>query len=211
MFVVTSDQIDSSGDTDRVPEAFALLEDLAPRLALPPDRNSGDEIQLVTRSPDVALEAVLRLRRDEHWSVGLGVGPVREPLPPEARAAAGPAFNRAREAVDAAKRSPSRFALHAGTGSVLDSDQVGALIDLLLALRGRRTPEGWEVVDLIAGGSSQVVVAERLGVTPQAVSTRLRTAGWRAEQRARPGLVLLLEDLDRGSSSPGAADDPGAP
>ena len=209
MFVVTADQIDSSGDVDRVPEAFALLDDLSPRLVLPPDRNAGDEIQLVTRSADTALEVVLRLRRDEHWSVGLGVGAVREPLPSEARAAAGPAFNRARDAVDAAKRSPSRFALEAETGGVLDGDQVGALIDLLLALRGRRTPEGWEVTDLLEGGEPQVVVAERLGVTPQAVSTRLRTAGWRAEQRARPGLVLLLEDLDRGSRSPGA-DDPGA-
>lgn len=210
MFVVTADQIASTGDVDRVPAAFALVADLADDLALAPDRNAGDEIQLVTRSASTALDVVLRLRRDEHWSVGLGVGPVREPLPAEARAAAGPAFNRARTAVEAAKRRPTRFALVAGEPGLLDGDQVGALVDLLLATRARRTPEGWEVADALTDGSSQAAVAERLGITPQAVSTRLRIAGWRAEQRARPALVLLLEDLDRGNRSPGN-DDPGAP
>ena len=203
MFVVTADQIGSSRDTDRVPAAFGLVADLETELALPPDRNAGDELQLVTASAAAALDAVLRLRRDEHWSVGLGVGAVREPLAPTARESSGAAFLAAREAVDSAKRAPTRFALVTASSGRWDGDHAGALVDLLLTLQARRSAEGWAVVDLMRAGSSQLAAAATLGITPQAVSLRLRAAGWRLEERARPALVLLLEDLDRGASSPG--------
>ncbi|MCU1571248.1 MAG: DNA-binding protein [Naasia sp.] len=202
MFVVTADQIASSRGTDRVPAAFELLADLEPDLALPPDRNAGDELQLVTASAPTALDIVLRLRRDEHWSVGLGVGSVREPLARSARESSGAAFLAARDAVDAAKRAPTRFSLVSAVDGRWNGGHVGALLDLLLALQGRRSPEGWAVVDLLRSGSNQLAAAEALGITPQAVSLRLRAAGWRIEERARPALVLLLEDLDRGMSSP---------
>ena len=47
----------------------------------------------------------------------------------------------------------------------------------LRALAGRRTAEGWEVVDLIERGSTQRVVAQQLGITQAAVSQRLTAAG----------------------------------
>lgn len=202
MFVVTADQIASSRDRDRVPAAFELLTDLEPQLALPPDRNAGDELQLVTSSAAAALDIVLRLRRDGHWSVGVGVGAVREPLAATARESAGAAFIAARDAVDAAKRASTRFALVSATEGRWDGDHAGALVDLLLTVQGRRSAEGWAAVDLMRAGSNQLAAAGALGVTPQAVSLRLRAAGWRLEERARPALVLLLEDLDRGASSP---------
>jgi predicted transcriptional regulator len=48
----------------------------------------------------------------------------------------------------------------------------------------------------MASGGTQRDVAAEFGITPQAVSTRLRTAGWRTEQAALPGLAKLLERLD---------------
>jgi hypothetical protein len=236
MFVVTADQKDSRSDVDRAGE---VLDDLNHRfagaLALPADRTAGDEVQaLLSRASD-ALAMMLDLTRREHWSVGLGIGRVRTPLPADTRAATGDAFIAARDAVDAAKRSPTRFALaveglpsadhDAGaastaaetgtgigigtdtntgtdtdtgtdTGSEVSPDEVEAMITLLLLARDRRTEQGWEVVDRMASGGTQRDVAAALGVTPQAVSTRLRTAAWRTEQAALPGLAKLLARLD---------------
>jgi len=183
------------------------------------DRTAGDEVQALLAGASDALAMVLDLTRREHWSVGLGIGRVRTPLPADTRAATGDAFIAARDAVDAAKRSPTRFALAvegvpdpardtAGTeapasaapdtGGAADvsTDEVEALITLLLLARDRRTEQGWEVVDRMASGGTQRDVAAALGITPQAVSTRLRTAGWRTEQAALPGLAKLLQHLD---------------
>jgi len=217
MFVVTADQKGSRADVDR---AGTVLDHLNRRFAhaleLPVDRTAGDEVQALLTGAADALAMVLDLTRREHWSVGLGIGGVRTPLPADTRAATGDAFIAARDAVDAAKRSPTRFALAVGGGAEGDSttndgadgdrvaidhagispDEVEALITLLLLARDRRTEQGWEVVDRMASGGTQRDVAARLGITPQAVSTRLRTAGWRTEQAALPGLAKLLERLD---------------
>lgn len=220
MFVVTADQKGSRSDVDR---AASVLEDLNRRFdgvtELPVDRTAGDEVQALLAGASDALAMVLDLTRREHWSVGLGIGRVRTPLPADTRAATGDAFIAARDAVDAAKRSPTRFALAvegiphpapgtAGTAARGDAgrdpggaadvspDEVEALITLLLLARDRRTEQGWEVVDRMASGGTQRDVAAALGITPQAVSTRLRTTGWRTEQAALPGLAKLLQRLD---------------
>ena len=211
MFVVTADQKDSRSDVDR---AQGVLDDLNRRfgavLELPVDRTAGDEVQALLPRASDALAMVLDLTRREHWSVGLGIGRVRTPLPADTRAATGEAFIAARDAVDAAKRSPTRFALavEGGEGAAgaaaspgvapdaVTPDEVEAMITLLLLARDRRTEQGWEVADRMAAGVTQRDVAAELGITPQAVSTRLRTAGWRTEQAALPGLAKLLAHLD---------------
>ncbi|CAQ01357.1 DNA-binding protein [Clavibacter sepedonicus] len=211
MFVITADQKASRHDIDR---AGTGRDDLAARyegrLVLPVDRTSGDEVQALVADAATALDMVLMLTRAGHWSVGLGIGTVRIPLPRATREATGPAFIAARDAVTAAKRSATRFALavdppiaRSGDGDAPElpgAAEVEALITLLLLARDRRTPQGWDVVDRMAGGGTQREVAAELGVTPQAVSTRLRTSGWRAERAAIPGLEALLAHLDAGAS-----------
>ncbi|OUE27974.1 hypothetical protein BFL36_01940 [Clavibacter michiganensis] len=223
MFAITADQKSSRRDVDR---AGTVRDELADRydgrLVLPVDRTSGDEVQALVADAATALDIVLRLTRAGRWSVGLGIGEVRTPLPRATREATGPAFIAARDAVTAAKRSPTRFALAVGTagrspsgthdaagGTATGTTAVGlpgpaeveALITLLLLARDRRTPQGWDVVDRMAGGGIQRDVAAALGITPQAVSTRLRTSGWRAERAAVPGLEALLAHLDAGASA----------
>jgi hypothetical protein len=211
MFVLTVDQVDSRHQEDRVAGALEQVrQDAGDRLLLPPDRSAGDEFQLLTADARTALDLTLSLTRDRGWSVGLGVGPVREPLPASVREATGPAFIAARDAVDAAKKSPHRFSLAAAGSGLLDGDAVRALIELVLAIRARRSEEGWEVVELVRDGRTQASAAEELGITPQAVSLRLAAAQWRLEEAAVPALALLLEDLDRGAilsavPSPGAS------
>lgn len=216
MFVVTADQVGSRSGEDLADAALAMLERSMPLGPLPPDRTAGDEVQAATPDAGEALDAVLVLTRTGRWSVGLGVGGLRSPLPDAVRKATGGAFIAAREAVEAAKREPTRFALRAAPaadhpeddGSVPAGTRAAApsaadaesLVALLVALRGHRTEAGWEVADLTADGTTQRAVAEELGVTAAAISARARAAHLALERAAVPALVRLLGAL------PGARD-----
>lgn len=208
MFVVTADQVASRRNADRTGDLVAALtERYADQLLLPADQTAGDEIQLVTRSASTALSIVLDATRTGRWSVGLGVGRIRTPLPDAARKATGSAFIAAREAVGAAKRADGRFALRAD-GAVEAAADLEALVRLLLLLRERRTEPGWEVVELMRAGHQQKEAAAILDVSPAAVSARLKAAMWRAEEDARPVLERLLAKLDAeaGTADAGTAD-----
>jgi hypothetical protein len=191
MFVLTVDQIDSRHDTDRV---AAILPDLAARFAdrlvSVPERTAGDEFQLATDDGRIALEIVLLLVRAGDWSVGLGVGNARLPLGDSVRAMTGTAFLNAREAVTAAKKRPSRFALVNGPGM----PDLDPLVRLLLALRERRTPEGWELSDLLDTDPELTLTeaASRLGISVQAASQRALAAGSRLDREARTVLGSML-------------------
>lgn len=198
MFVITADQVGSRREPDRTGALVAeLTEKFGPGLMLPVDQTAGDEVQLVTHSAEIALAIVLDTTRTGRWSVGLGVGDIRYPLPDAARKATGTAFIAARDAVGAAKRADGRFALRAAplTTRVTVAD-VEPLIRLLLLLRERRTEPGWEVVELVRSGRQQKEAAAMLDISPAAVSARLKAAMWRAEEEAVPPLVRLLQKLD---------------
>ncbi|WP_214466019.1 DNA-binding protein [Microbacterium flavescens] len=193
MFVVTADQRDSQRTADLVPAGLHAINAAAgPSLALAPERTAGDEIQTAIGDASGALEIVLQLTRLGTWSVGIGVGRVEEPLPANVRAARGPAFVRARDAVERAKRTSTRMALTAGD----EGADAEALLRLLIELRDRRTDEGWEIHDLLAEGLTQRDAAGRLGITEGAVSLRARNAGLRTEEAAVPALQRLLARLD---------------
>jgi len=225
VFVITADQIDSRNDRDRAGEMIAaLMAQFGDVFTLPPDQTAGDEIQMLLTDARIALDLVLTLHRSEHWSIGLGIGTVRAPLPDSARQASGPAFVSARDSVTRAKKAETRFALTAdpaekaeaaepadasdGTGAtanrpVLNADEVEALLATFLLLRQRRTSEGWAAVDLLETGLSQVEIAARLDISAAAVRQRLRSALWKVDQAARPALVRLLEDLDNATTGTG--------
>lgn len=195
MFVITADQIDSRNDHDRAREMIARLVAQSPgAFSLPPDQTAGDEIQLLLSTPAPVLDAILELHRSGHWSVGLGVGTVRTPLPAATRQATGSAFIAARDAVLRAKRTEAHFALEVDHTDAAAG--IEALLTMLLMLRQRRTPQGWEAGDLVEKGLAQTEIADKLNITTGAVSQRLKTAQYRIDQAARPALVRLLEQLD---------------
>ncbi|WP_127472555.1 DNA-binding protein [Microbacterium sulfonylureivorans] len=199
MFVVTADQRDSRINDDLVPAGLDAVSALAgSRLALAPERTAGDEIQVALPDAGATLEIVLHLTRLRTWSVGIGVGSVEEPLPANVRAARGAAFLHARDAVERAKRAPTRVAMAGGQ----EGSDAEALLRLLIELRDRRTPEGWEIHDLLAEGLSQRAAAARLGITEGAVSLRARNAGLRAEEAALPALERVLARADDVLSPP---------
>ena len=215
MFVITADQIDSRNDRDRASEMIARLDaDYGHAFALPPDQTSGDEIQVMMPDAQTALDVILTLHRAGHWSIGLGVGEVRTPLPASTRQSAGGAFVGARNAVMRAKKADARFALETDAKGLetdakdaaaaagdsrqeLRGDEVEALVIMLLLLRQRRTSEGWEAVDLLQHGLSQIEIATEVGISTAAVSQRIKAALWRVEDAGRPALVRLLDNLDQ--------------
>ncbi|TPW76467.1 DNA-binding protein [Schumannella soli] len=200
MFVITADQVGSRRTADLVAGALADIQGaLGPRLALPADRTAGDELQAVTADARTAVELVLRLSRDGRWSVGCGIGAV-DGLADSTRASTGPAFVAARDAVEAAKKSRTRLSVRGGVDA-LGSAAIEPLADLLLLLRARRSPPGWELADLLSTGLTQADAAQQLGITPQAASQRARAAEIAAEAAAVPALVRLLELADAPTSS----------
>lgn len=202
MFVLTADQVGSRHSADKVADTLlALNSEHGARLLLPADRTAGDELQLLVDDAELVLALVLELTRDGAWSVGVGVGAVRQPLPADTREATGEAFYAARDAVTRAKKQATRFALTLA-GDDEDADRtlrgtdVEALITLLLHLRERRTDGGWELFDLLGTGLTQSESADRLGITPGAASLRARAAGIRVERAASEALVRLLDTIN---------------
>ena len=178
MWVITADQDASSRTGDRVEQILAHLEPVVgPQgVLLPFQRTVGDEIQAVFDSAATCLQAAFELQRAQRWAVGIGIGTAD--LATEARASTGPAFVRARRAVERAssKAVSVPLALEAADGAPDKSDEAAAvrdteaLLQLLAAVVRRRSEAGWAVVDRLRGGArTHREIATDLGVSPQAV------------------------------------------
>lgn len=195
MYVITADQVNSRSTRDLVNEMIATLNRrYGDNVILPPERTAGDELQLLIADATTTLNVVLELTRTGRWSVGLGVGDINQPLPQSIRETTGAAFISARTAVDRAKKKPTRFATEHDARHV-ESEAVEAFIDLLLVLRSRRTPEGWELYDLVKTGMTQARAAAKLGISPQAVSKRALAAELRVERAAITPLTQMVTRL----------------
>ncbi|MCK0093143.1 SatD family protein [Rhodococcus sp. F64268] len=193
MYVLTVDQRGSRRDIDRVADLLVELRD-APLLRKF-ERTAGDEVQAVADDSGTVIDLALDLLERDNWSVGIGIGPVETPLPAQTRAGRGPAFEHARTAVERAKNAPGRIAAD-GTDADSAAD-VDAALTLLATIVVRRTDQGVEAVSLARAGLSQSEIATELGISKQAVSQRLLTAGWQAELAGRLLLRRLLERADR--------------
>lgn len=191
MFVLTIDQRRSRRTTDQV---ASLLSALTRRrdLLRPFERTAGDEVQAVADRPDPVVELTLLLAPTRAWSVGIGLGDVVQPLPQSTRAGAGPAFTNARAAVTAAKNRATGLAVVGPDERAARRAQTA--LDLVAALLQRRTALGTEAVDLARQRYSQVQIAERLGVSKQAVSQRLQAADWHLEAPGRDLAAYLLSE-----------------
>ena len=70
MFIITADQVYSRHLDDLAgPTARELNERYGDRLALPVDRNAGDEIQVLVSDAGTALALIADLTRTGEWSV----------------------------------------------------------------------------------------------------------------------------------------------
>jgi hypothetical protein len=192
MFTLTINQTDSRHDGDRVPQLLKDLRHIAARLDF--DRSVEDEVQGILDSPDQAVEAALIALRSGSWFVGIGVGPVNEPLPNQIKDASGHGLVYARRAVDRLRncKDRSRVAVE-GPDAELAAESEATLRLLGHIVHGRSAAE-WRVLDLLTPGvrGQQKAVAEELGITTQAVSKAVARAQWNEEHAARPAAARLL-------------------
>ena len=197
-FVLTADQIDSRRHGDLVD---ATLHQLATvRTRRPFLRTVGDELQGLLDRPASVVDAILILMRAEQWHIGLGLGPVTEPVPAETRSARGPAFLCARSAVEEAKGEPSHLRLIAAREVAHETTDAEAVFRLLAAVLSRRTPSGWQAVDLAREGQTHAQMSATLGISRQAVGQRLQAAQWAVEEATIPTLGRLLARAEHEAS-----------
>lgn len=192
--VVTADQIRSRQNSDRVPDALATMH----RLALGDGsrkfaRTAGDEIQGLLTEAGAAIRAIEELSRLGDWRIGVGVGTVVRPLPRDVRAATGEAFVAAREALVAAHSAPQDLRVAASDNDA--AADLEAALWMLRAIWRRRTDAGWETAVAAAGGAQQQQIARSLGVTPSAVSQRLRASAYAEGEAGTRLAVRLLERM----------------
>lgn len=188
MIVLTIDQRDSRHTPDRVEDLVAELNSDFPTVR-DFERTAGDEFQGVMDDAPAAVRLLLEVARSGLWSVGLGVGTVKTPLPEQTRAGAGEAFEAAREAVERAKHAPASVAV---SGPGREAQRLEAELQLVAEVNGRRTEASRTAGLLIDEGLSQRDAAQRLGITQQAVSSRLASGLWFAcrELAEQAGIAL---------------------
>lgn len=191
MIVITIDQRGSRSDKDRVPELIADLSDVP--TVRPFQRTAGDEVQAVLDDAAAAIGVALSLGAGGRWSVGLGIGPIDEPLPEETRAGSGEAFEAARDAVERAKHLSGRVGVLVPADRPAGERLQAELCLLALTLR-RRTRTQAEAAALRSAGATQAAIAEELGITQQSVSARL-AAGLVEEVAALVDAVVPVTQL----------------
>ena len=192
MFTLTINQTDSRRDGDRVPQLLKDLRHIPARLDF--DRSVEDEVQGIVDCPHQAVEAALIALRGGSWYVGIGVGPVHEPLPNQIKDAAGHGLVYARRAVDRLRNSKERIPV-AVEGPVADvAHDAEAVLRLLGHIVRDRSDAEWRVLDLLTPGvrGQQKAVAHELGISTQAVSKAVARAQWNEVHAARPAAARLL-------------------
>lgn len=153
----------------------------------------GDEFQGLLVRPGCLPELMWRLRDSlpelRFWT-GVGFGGLDTELEGRAIGMDGPAFHRAREALEAAHDG----GLHGGVFSGFGEDDriLGGLSRLLDWQRQRFTDAQREAIRHVRAGATQTEAAGEIGVTRQAVSKRLAAAGWSAHRDAEESLRRLL-------------------
>lgn len=193
MIVLTIDQRRSRRNEDKVENLIERANSTVGPVR-PFQRTAGDEVQGVLDHAGEAVHLAVMLAASGDWSVGLGFGTVEEPLPEETRAGRGAAFEYAREAVERAKRASGSIAV-AGSGH--EAERLEAELQLTASIVAKRRATSWEAGLLIDKGLTQSQVAEKLGISQQAVSMRLASSLWLETNRmmleAAKALGRLIE------------------
>jgi uncharacterized protein YjiS (DUF1127 family) len=194
--VLTVDQRHSRRTPDRVDLMIARLCRLPTLAGF--ERTAGDEFQGLLADHLSVVSAILDLVNDAHWSIGVGIGAVEEPIPASTRAARGPAYALARAAVEAAKQAPPHLVVRGA--DQITADDAEAALGLLAAVVGGRSPAARQAIELADAGLTQAEIAAKIGISRQAVGQRLAAAHWREERAARPALARLLARADAAST-----------
>lgn len=161
-----------------------------------------DEFQVIVVKPSSVPPAVWSLRRAFHplrLRVGIGVGRIERGSPGQAPVnldATGPAFVRARAALEAVGRDRNpRYAplTEARTGSQRLDCVAGALLHLADLLTARITDTQWQAIAAVEQYGRQTRAAAELGKDESTVSRALKHASYSHLLAALDALGIVLE------------------
>jgi hypothetical protein len=177
----------------------AINQEYAPPVPL--RIGTGDEFQGIFSSLGAAITATLRLRLallpDVDVRQGIGLGRVMV-LAEEPRVEDGPGWWAARAAItqveDYERRAPARAVRTAYVASEGEVGHDAALVNAALMTRDQivtgLSERSMSVLDGLLRGRQQQEIADGLGISPSAVSQRIRADGL--------GVVMAADELLRG-------------
>ena len=157
-------------------------------------RTAGDEMQAVLADPAALAPIIGELLESRAWWIGLGLGRLTR-VGASAPESAGPAFKAARTAIDAAKLAAAGLAVRGEPEPLTESLQ--AALAALAFIVQKRTNRQREVVATVRTTESRRAAAHRLGITHQAVSDALSTAGYDPEQQLARLITALASEATR--------------
>ncbi len=184
------DQRQSQSGQDLVEPWLREMADPSLTFLLGFERTAGDEMEALIGDAATLTEVALRTLRTATWWIGIGIGAAAEPLPASVRQSRGPAFVLARQAIEEAKAGRMRVRVLAEDR---DPGDLEAALLLMGMLHSRRRLPDDRANRLRASGLTIVEIADRLGISKQAVSQQLRVG--RIEEQAGRRLVEHLAEV----------------
>ena len=115
----------------------------------------------------------------------------------DARKMDGPAFHKAADLMEQAKRDRLRYVFSVSGKKVASADPVlTELANLIQTIRERQSDRQRYLIKLYEELNNQSDVAKELGVTQQTVSDALRAAQWRELRRSKDAIVAFLKSCE---------------
>lgn len=179
---------------------------------LAPELLKGDEIQSVLHSKTPPVRTLMHLRaavaarsggRVRLWA-GIGRGTISRLSTKGPFESDGPAFHRARQALDSLKLSGGARLTACASGSPEIDRSLRAILGLLDTLAARWTPLQWHGVLKRLEGKTLQAIASRSDVSLQMVSKRLRAVSWHEVEEAITiaDQILLSAPVASGTNQP---------
>lgn len=154
----------------------------------------GDEFQglLTSATPIPHLMWDIQQRfADRRLRVGIGFGVLYTPLQKVAINIDGPALYFARAAIQRAAQERLFGGVFFGFGEL--DPILNGMARILWFHRSKLTAQQLRITELLRGGISQSDVAQKLGITRQAVSKQAASTGWRSYAEAEAAWQAVIE------------------
>ncbi len=164
------------------------------------------QVQGCLWSPDETVGFILSAARSAMWGVHLGLlsAGYGDESSPEMNSGLGSLLKQAAHAGDRTLRAPggamvelARAGSFSGPKHAPEVGPIESTLQLLCALERRRSDEGQKAGLMINAGQSQTKAAELLGVSQQAVSSRLQAGYWYESRTAAYWLAQQIEKLTK--------------
>ncbi|HYU10754.1 MAG TPA: SatD family protein [Gemmatimonadales bacterium] len=157
----------------------------------------GDEFQGVITNGEVVPSIIWDIEtelRGVDVRIAFGFGMLNPPFKRVALGMDGPAFHRAREALELWPKRHNKGGVFSGFNE--DDAVLNGFARILRYVRERLTPAQVRTLSFLRRGGKQIQVAGRLGVTRQVISRRVRRAGLEAYMEAEHGWRQILKRYD---------------